>query len=217
MAPAYASRYAGEHGLEAPVRDVKACLITKARRCLSEPLPSRVRSRVVRGSAIDCHKTFRSLSGRVDCVITSPPYLSAQTYAKDNWLRHWLLGYDYRELRSEYIQTQDVSRYSDSLAQVFQSIERLLRPGGRLVCIAGDVPVRRERRDRTIETRVVRTGSILADVCRNLVPGLKVTTEEVQLVPSRYRYFHSLSETTGHSKHAIVERLFVAEKRVPDC
>ena len=100
MSPRYVREYAIKHGLKPPIRDVKKCLITKITRCLKVPLPRFVLSDVRRGSALFCSSIFPELINNVDLIITSPPYLNAQTYAKDNWLRLWLLGYNYKELQN---------------------------------------------------------------------------------------------------------------------
>jgi len=105
MSPAYARTYAASHSLSRPLRNPKTCLLQKLDRCLSVPLPPPVQSAVRLGSALEATSLFPSYVGTVDIILTSPPYLNSQTYAKDAWLRHWFLGFNYRDLLCDYIET----------------------------------------------------------------------------------------------------------------
>lgn len=211
MAPAYVARFAAEHGLKAPIRDVKACLIEKSSRCLSVPLPEPVMFEVKRGSVLTCSRLFPELVGKVDLVLTSPPYLNAQTYAKDNWLRLWLLGYNYKDLQSDYIQTGSVERYRDYMRGVLKELSRMLKPGGRLICIAGDVRLP-NRRSINRNGLLFKTGTFLAKLCEGKGVGLQVEKYVKHQVPSYYRYYHALNGSNGHLKRNLVERVFVARK-----
>jgi len=211
MSPAYVSRYAAAHGLKAPPRDVRACLLEKASRCLRVPVRAPASFDVKVGSALVCSEVFPELTDKVDIIITSPPYLNAQTYAKDNWLRLWLLGYEYRSLRAQYIQTGSVRRYQEQMREVFMELARMLKPGGQLVCVAGDVRLGSGAGGEEANG-VFKTGNVLADLCVDDGIGLRVLSRQVQIVPSHRRYLNSLSSANGHTKRDLVERTFVAEK-----
>jgi hypothetical protein len=139
MSPRYVARYAFKNGLVAPHRNVVECLLQKIFRTLKDPMPKAVRGAVKRGSVLECTKIFPDLRGKVDLVLTSPPYLNSQTYPKDNWLRLWFLGYDHKELRPNYIYTGSIRKYEEVMREAFRQIGEMLKPGGTLVCIAGDV------------------------------------------------------------------------------
>jgi DNA modification methylase len=211
MSPNYVLRYAKAHGLKPPVRDVKSCIITKLTRVLSEALPEPVTSSVRQGSAERCAEVFPHLVSTVDIILTSPPYLAAQTYAKDNWLRLWLLGYDYRDIKPTYIETGSVEQYGKRMTDVFQALARMLKPGGVLVCVAGDVKLPGSARKG--QCRIFRTGQFLATICRSEQVGLDIEKREKHIVVGENRYFHALSSTNGHAKHDLVERVFIARKR----
>jgi hypothetical protein len=72
--------------------------------------------------------------------------------------------------------------------------------------------------EELIKKRVVgqdelfRTGLFLANMCSLRHLGFHLESYEVHRVPSIYRYFHALSGSNGHSKRALVERVFVAIK-----
>src|ERR1035441_2624971 len=124
MAPAYVERYAERNGLTPPLRHVKACLLAKAARCIPDRQLPLVRWSISRGCATTAHTLFRNLRRKIDIILTSPPYLNAQTYSKDNWLRQWFLGYDHRILHPEYLETASVSKYEGrmviALSTMFQ-------------------------------------------------------------------------------------------------
>ncbi len=211
MSPQYVQRYSQEHGLTAPLRSVQECLLAKAARCFRDPLPPSVAGDVMEAPAAAVATAFPELTGRVDLVVTSPPYLAAQTYAKDNRLRLWLLNRSYPTIRAQYIQTQSIDRYRDLLTEAFAAIAKALRRSGKLVCIAGDVrhttTSKGERR-----TDVIRTGDLLADICRSRQVGLRITHRSVHRVVGGRRYLNALANSNGHSQRDMVERVFVAER-----
>lgn len=207
MAPAYVARFAERNNLEAPRRDVRDCLRIKARRVLQSPRLPRVNWRVEPALAQDCVSIYPDLVGEVDMVLTSPPYLNAQTYAKDNWLRLWLLGHDYKSLLPRYLQTGSPPIYQEKMLEVFHALSKMLRPGGSLICVAGDV-----RRSSSPEGIYKTADELAASVIAHPELGLSVEWRDAHLVASHKRYLHAISSSTGQMKSALVERVFVATK-----
>jgi hypothetical protein len=208
MAPAYVERYAERNGLKPPLRHVKECLLAKAARCIPDRALPRVRWSVSRGCVMDAHLLFRMLRNKIDIILTSPPYLNAQTYSKDNWLRQWLLGYDHRALHTAYLETGSVPRYEAQMLTALSIMFRMLRPGGRLICVAGDVRLRNNT------PGVYKTGRRLAELAALPAVGFNVEEEETHRVASLKRYYHALNDTNGHSSRDLIERVFVASKGV---
>jgi hypothetical protein len=207
MAANYVRTFASQHGLERPLRDLKDCLAKKAIRCLSKPLPDVGAGEATWGSALELSELFPGLVGQVDVVLTSPPYLNAQTYAKDNWLRLWYLGHEYRNIHARAIQTGSIRRYSETMKRVLEQIYLMLRPNGLLICIAGDVRLRVKEGERTFET-----GTHLAQLCCTSNLGFQISHSSDDEVSRTSRYLHALSQSNGHRKRALVERTFVAHK-----
>jgi hypothetical protein len=194
MSPTYVMKCAKEHGLKAPLRDVKACLQAKLARCLARPLPPPVPAAVVRGKAQDALTLLSPLRGRVDCVLTSPPYLASHTYAKDNWLRHWLLGYDYRDLSGDYLQTGSISKYRQEMRLVIENIGALLRLGGRLICIIG-----RMGHGTPSVPKDVNMTQMFKYLISEYPGTLSLDNIVTERVNSSRRYYHALSSTNGHN------------------
>lgn len=213
MSPSYVRRFAKRHHLTKPRRAIKACLAVKIARCFRHTVPSPVPYRVLRGSAEFSAQRFPDLIGKVDLILTSPPYLNAQTYAKDNWLRLWLLGFDSKRLQRRYLETGDIKKYSDHMRLVFAELFKLLRPGGRLICIAGDITLRKKQ--KRLGRRVVfKTAELLAKIISTPGLGFKIEHTISHQIPSPQRYFHALSSTNGHTKRRLVERVVIA-RRLP--
>lgn len=211
MAPTYVEKYARKHHLKAELKDVKACLIEKALRSLIVPIPTPVGSKVVCGSAAHIAKLFPRLRNKVDVILTSPPYLNAQTYGKDNWLRIWVLGEDYKQISNQYLQTGSISKYEIAMKPIFSQFSELLKPGGRLICIAGDVRLKRSRKNGT-QVETFQTGRFLAEICCSNGSAFQLEEISEHHVPSSLRYLHALNRSNGHSKRDLVETVFVAKK-----
>ncbi len=158
---------------------------------------------------MECATLFPSLVGKVGVILTSPPYLNAQTYSKDNWLRLWLLGYDHRGLHQSYIETGSVLHYGQKMKLVFEQLAKMLRPGGLLICVAGDV---RLRSRGTAEQRVFATGDFLKRLCTDEGLGFRLKAEDKRFVPYHRRYLNALKSTTGHAERELTERTFIVVK-----
>jgi DNA methylase len=207
MAPSYVRKYAKENNLARPIRDILACLRAKVDRCIPEDAGPRVTSKIIRGSAYQLLNHFPSHAGAVDVILTSPPYLSAQTYYKDNWLRHWLLDSEDTVSPSDYLQTSSVVRYSTVVSTILEQCSKLLKPMGRLICIAGDVKLPNRASG---SSAVVNTAAILRDAA--VGKGFSILAEGLHTVPTKRRYLNSLRQSNGHNGSDRYERYFVAAK-----
>lgn len=176
MAPSYVRKYAAEKNLEPPERDVRDCLRAKAEVMLKgEPVPGGLAS-VHESPAERYSFDGGRLTNRVSLIVTSPPYLNAQTYAKDAWLRLWLLGYDYRDVASRYLHTSSLSVYCAKMKPCLQEMLRVLTPDAYAVLVAGDVFITRKGRKVP-----VRTAEVLAEIADTLEPieGFKFRVEGI--------------------------------------
>lgn len=96
--------------------------------------------------------------GKVDSIISSPPYFGALDYARDNRLRLWFLGCeDWKDLDRNLTASSKV--YLPQMSACLLEMDRVLRVGGYCVLVLGDV-------DRDGQTR--RTAEILADLATKL-------------------------------------------------
>jgi D12 class N6 adenine-specific DNA methyltransferase len=112
---------------------------------------------------------------RVDLLLTSPPYMNALDYGRDNRLRLWFLGVeDYREVDRRNCRTpEDFAKLIRCLAHL---ADGCLSQSGKLVLVIGEVR-RKNQNINTAEivTRVLTEGGRfrLMDSIQDLVPDLR--------------------------------------------
>jgi DNA modification methylase len=190
MAPGYVERYAKEHNLEKPRRYVKICLLEKTRRLLTQGPVPRNRCRVYVSTA-ERYKFNRSrwLDGRVNLIVTSPPYMAAQTYAKDNWLRLWLLGFDFRRVRQTLIQTNSIDTYSSKMRRCLQQMLQALAPGAHAFIVIGDVF--KSAKGKKV---LINLAELLAELAEQVsTESSRFSVEEIinDVIPGTSRYYSS--------------------------
>jgi hypothetical protein len=74
----------------------------------------------------------------VDAVITSPPYMNALDYVRDNRLRLWFLGYGYETDLNKTV-PMSRARFEKLMDGCLRVIRKALHPGGRCVFVAGEI------------------------------------------------------------------------------
>lgn len=192
MAPNYVQKYVKEHGLEKPRRDVIECLLQKSKRMLLESGISPDQDNMAKVFETGAENYSAEMRGElaqgVSLIVTSPPYLNAQTYAKDAWLRLWLLGYDHRAVRGRFIQTGSIEKYKVLMRPCLKEMLRVLDPEAFAFLVAGDVYQRRKG-----ERKLVKTAEILAEVAETIEPqrGLVFKVEKIidDTIPNYARYY----------------------------
>lgn len=137
MSPKYVKKYKKEHKLKRPHRDVIACLERKAEIVLEDELYK------IRGEAYQKDASELPLEEEsIDLIVTSPPYFKAQTYAWDNWLRLWFLGYNYREVEKKLLQTESREKYVKFMTEYIKKMYQVLKDNSACFLVVGDVNVR---------------------------------------------------------------------------
>lgn len=137
-------------------RDPMPRLRAKIKRVLrSPPPPLTTRFRVLQESALRKYLPDAS----VDVVITSPPYIDALDYARDNRLRLWFLGInDYETIRHKEIRR--ISAFGKDMLVTLKTMARAVKPGGVCVLVLGDVT----RTSRTYDLPAVISELVKTDV-----------------------------------------------------
>jgi len=137
MAPNYVRRKIRSAPIKyaRPKRDAIKCLKLKTERVFKDPIPAWFK----KGEAYQSDAASLELNECVDLIITSPPYLRAHTYAWDNWLRLWFLGYDYRKVRPLLIETGSENKYLDHMEKSLTRMHELLKDNARCFIVVGDV------------------------------------------------------------------------------
>jgi DNA modification methylase len=137
MAPRYVRRYKKEYKLRPPRRQVISCLRKKAKEVLANELPK------VKGKAYNTSAEKLPLKDEsIDLIVTSPPYLRSQTYAWDNWLRLWFLGYDYKEVAKNMFHTESKEKYAKFMGRCLEEMYRVLKNNSACFLVMGDATVK---------------------------------------------------------------------------
>lgn len=137
MSPSYVKKRVAREPqrFAAPRRNVIECLRMKASYVFKDPIPSTFK----KGMAFMMDTVDFRYGGKVDMVLTSPPYFDAHTYAWDNWLRLWFLGYDYKDVELKLLETSSDEVYLAHLEKALKKIFSLLNDDSRCFLVVGDV------------------------------------------------------------------------------
>jgi len=140
MNPYYVRRYIKMHKLTKPYKDVISCLAARAKSLLKDGTPK------VRGYAYLCDSTRLPFKDETfNLIITSPPYFNKHTYAKDNWLRLWFLGFDdYRKVSKKLCSTTSKRKYTDFATKYLKEMYRVLKDNSACFIVVGKIKVREE-------------------------------------------------------------------------
>ncbi len=194
MAPNYTKNYAKKHGLKKPDRNVKSCMINKSFYLQSAGI-ARVQGKAYLSKAQELPDSW---SEKIDLVVTSPPYFTAQSYAWDNWLREWLLGFDFKDVRKQTTQTASYEKYSNAMYLFLKEANRVLKPGKRAFVVVGDVT-----KKTCDEKIIIRTSDVIATEGKKA--GFDVDIIINDDIPPTKRYNSSfLSENQGLTIDRIV-------------
>jgi len=141
MSPEYVRRFVERNGLHQPPIDVFSKLRERVTWLLrSGALPNSHTSAVVHGDAGKLDELVRDLGiGSVGSIVTSPPYLGILRYGAFNWIRLWFLGYDQYAIDRLLQTTDSLEAYLSFMASFLSAAGRILRPGGIVVLVIGDV------------------------------------------------------------------------------
>ena len=135
MAPNYVKNYSAKHGLEKPQRNLKECLINKAKKLFADGHVKH-EGQSLFASAMDMPE---QLENSIDLIVTSPPYFTAQSYAWDNWLREWYLGFDFKEVRKDTLHTSVEEKYRLAMREHLDQAYACLKSKRWAFYVVGDV------------------------------------------------------------------------------
>ena len=118
-------------------------LRAKAIRVLRDPpQDTAFRYRVIQKSVFEQYLPPRS----VDAIITSPPYMNALDYARDNRLRLWFLGIDdYSTVQQQ--EMRKIGQFQAELEVLIPILTATLKPGAPCILILGDAARNGKRHD----------------------------------------------------------------------
>lgn len=121
---------------EADYREVLPRLVAKAKRMYSDPIPAKVKGRIIYGDA----RKLDVKTNSVDVIISSPPYYHTLDYVHSNRLRLWFSGVSFedQDILSETL-IQQRKTYLDSMLDVGKELKRVMKKDALCVFVLGDV------------------------------------------------------------------------------
>jgi site-specific DNA-methyltransferase (adenine-specific) len=140
MSPEYVRGFVKLHGLKQPAVDVfgqlrnRSSWLLRGDRIVGPPQD------VLLGDATNLPEVLAPLGVRtVGAIVTSPPYLGILRYGAFNWLRLWLLGHSPADVDRMLDGTDSLDKYLSFFSSFLTSAGRVLRVGGRVALVVGDV------------------------------------------------------------------------------
>ena len=115
-------------------RDVASRLERKVMRAFKRPPRTNISEHVVaiRRSSVE----YVTLPNAIDCVITSPPYMNALDYERDNRLRLWFVGANRSVLLDQRLKR--VTGFTRTMRAVARQLVQRINRGGHCVFVVGD-------------------------------------------------------------------------------
>ena len=115
-------------------REVAPRLRKKVMRALRRPPRTSIREYVtaVRRSSVE----YVTLPNAIDCVITSPPYMNALDYERDNRLRLWFVGNERSVSMDQKLKR--VNGFTRTIRPVARQLVEKVNRGGHCIFIVGD-------------------------------------------------------------------------------
>ena len=159
-------------------RPVVPRLYAKVSRAFKRP-PALSPSRFVEGSRRAFVQNV-TLPPVIDCVITSPPYMNALDYVRDNRLRLWLLGEPHSESQERTNSTPQGFRMS--ITALAYKIERRTKKGAHCIFVVGE-KISRSRnlypsRELTYTFLKSAPSFQLVDVIKDHIPDIRRARSE---------------------------------------
>lgn len=142
MSPNYVRRFVQTNRLNRLARNVFEILDDKVDRLFREAPPEGFEGTVISADAKRLSEIpeLQQYRGTVKLVVTSPPYLDVVNYAKQNWIRNWLLAPHVDSSGADGLDDNlTLTDWLDFIEGVMLEVKQFLRPDGAFVMIVGDV------------------------------------------------------------------------------
>jgi hypothetical protein len=115
-------------------RPLRPRILAKIKRAFKRPAQSQITEdfQFSRRSVLDL--TFPP---RVDCVVTSPPYMNALDYTRDNRLRLWFISPYKGPVHDDPVTTQK-QMFVSAITALASQLQASLKPNGHCIMVVGD-------------------------------------------------------------------------------
>lgn len=182
MSPGYVKRYVERNQLNRCYRNTFENLYNSAKNILDNHVSPKNNGEVFYCDAkqISKHKQLKKYSKKVDLIITSPPYLDVVNYAKQNWIRTWLVN-----LEPDQIELDDnlnMNAWMDFSLKTTLEMKKLMKDDGVMIQVIGDVarpnksiiPLARDYSKTVIKKGIFKNAWIYSDVIEDNVKSTRI-------------------------------------------
>ncbi len=141
MSPEYVRRFVQAKELKRVNRNVFSILKEKVKRVFNKHKSSKQRAFITECDAKEISKSKELIKykGKVDLLLTSPPYLGIVNYAKQNWIRSWFLNSDPIEVSEKLDDDLNINQWVQFSKKTLTEFKKMLKPNGVAVFVIGDV------------------------------------------------------------------------------
>ncbi len=141
MSPDYVRRFVQTKELNRVYRNVFDNLREKVERVFKKHVSPKLESLIIECDAkkVTHSKILKQYQGKVDLILTSPPYLGIVNYAKQNWIRSWFLESDPIEISEKLDDDLNINQWVKFSKKTLTEFKKMLQPNGVAVFVIGDV------------------------------------------------------------------------------
>ncbi len=139
MAPAYAERYIKNNNLHKIETNIFEQIINRVNTRDVSIIKSDKNHMVNFGDALDTSKLFKNKKPKL--IFTSPPYLNLIKYVDQNWIRFWILGFNYKSENTKQLVDDYHAResYKNFLKEFMLEMHKIMSNETRFMMVIGDV------------------------------------------------------------------------------
>lgn len=141
MSPDYVRRFVQTKELSREYRNVFNILKEKVERVFKKHKSPKMKSDIFECDAktLLTSKEISKQKGKVDLLLTSPPYLGIVNYAKQNWIRSWFLESDPTEVSEKLDDDLNINQWVKFAKETAFQFKEMMKPDGVAVFVIGDV------------------------------------------------------------------------------
>lgn len=141
MSPGYVKRFVQTKELNRVYRNVFDILKDKVGRVFGKHISPGTESFVTECDAKEITKSveFAKYHGKVNLLLTSPPYLGIVNYAKQNWIRSWFLDSDPIRVSERLDDNLSINQWVRFSKKTLVEFKKMLKFDGVAIFVIGDV------------------------------------------------------------------------------
>lgn len=141
MSPDYVRRFVQTKQLNREFRDVFKIIRDKTERLFNKHTPLKQNGIVVKADAkiLTQNEELKPYLGKVNLIVTSPPYLGIVNYAKQNWIRSWLLNKETLEVSNKLDDDLNLNEWVSFSTKVMKELKKMMKKDGVAIFVIGDV------------------------------------------------------------------------------